>query len=279
MKIGKYTKLKSNKYSVVIDDITVKLYDDVIVKYELLRLKEIDEKLFKEITEYNDRLEAYYKALKYITKKLRTEKEIYKYLDKDYNKDIILETIDKLKRMGYLNKDLYLKSYLSDQIHMTLNGPNKIKKDLVSLGYEEDEFKEVVDNIDGDVWFSKIEKIVNKKIKSNRNLGSNKLKEKIVYDLSNLGFYKWMIEDVIHRTEFGSNINILEKEYNKLYTKLSRKFDDSSIDYQIRMKLLQKGFYSSEIDEFIQIKRTLNEFFYYYYFVAVSVSDLLSCSV
>lgn len=255
MKIGKYTKLKSNKYSVVIDDITVKLYDDVIVKYELLRLKEIDEKLFKEITEYNDRLEAYYKALKYITKKLRTEKEIYKYLDKDYNKDIILETIDKLKRMGYLNKDLYLKSYLSDQIHMTLNGPNKIKKDLVSLGYEEDEFKEVVDNIDGDVWFSKIEKIVNKKIKSNRNLGSNKLKEKIVYDLSNLGFYKWMIEDVIHRTEFGSNINILEKEYNKLYTKLSRKFDDSSIDYQIRMKLLQKGFYSSEIDEFIQNKK------------------------
>ena len=255
MKIGKYTKLKSNKYSVVIDDITVKLYDDVIVKYELLRLKEIDEKLFKEITEYNDRLEAYYKALKYITKKLRTEKEIYKFLDKDYNKDIILETIDKLKRMGYLNKDLYLKSYLSDQIHMTLNGPNKIKKDLVSLGYEEDEFKDSIDNIDSDVWFSKIEKIVNKKIKSNRNLGSNKLKEKIVYDLSNLGFYKWMIEDVIHRTEFGSNINILEKEYNKLYTKLSRKFDDSSIDYQIRMKLLQKGFYSSEIDEFIQNKK------------------------
>ena len=64
-----------------------------------------------------------------------------------------------------------------------------------------------------------------------------------------------MIEDVIHRTEFGSNINILEKEYNKLYTKLSRKFDDSSIDYQIRMKLLQKGFYSSEIDEFIQNKK------------------------
>ena len=119
MKIGKYTKLKSNKYSVVIGDITVKLYDDVIVKYELLRLKEIDDKLFKEITEYNDRLEAYYKSLKYITKKLRTEKEIYKYLEKDYNKDIIFETIDKLKRMGYLNKELYLKSYLSDQVHMT----------------------------------------------------------------------------------------------------------------------------------------------------------------
>ncbi len=255
MKIGKYTKLKSNKYSVVIDDITVKLYDDVIVKYELLRLKEIDEKLFKEITEYNDKLEAYYKSLKYITRKLRTEKEIYKYLDKDYSKDVILETIDRLKRSGYLNKDLYLKSYLTDQVHMTLNGPNKIKKDLISLGYEENEFKESVDNIEDDVWLSKVEKIVNKKIKSNRNLGSNKLKEKLVYDLSNMGYYKWMIEDVIHNTEFSSNSNILEKEYNKIYTKLSRKFDGSNIDYQIRMKLLQKGFYSSEIDEFIQNKK------------------------
>lgn len=255
MKIGKYTKLKSNKYSVVIDDITVKLYDDVIVKYELLRLKEIDDKLFKEITEYNDRLEAYYKSLKYITKKLRTEKEIYKYLDKDYSKEIILETIDKLKRMGYLNKELYLKSYLSDQVHMSLNGPNKIKKDLVSLGYDEDEIKESIESIDNDIWLDKVQKIVNKKIKSNRNLGSNKLKEKLVYDLSNMGYYKWMIEDIIHSTEFSSDSNILEKEYNKLYARLSRKFDGSSVDYQIRMKLLQKGFYSSEIDEFMQNKK------------------------
>ena len=255
MKIGKYTKLKSNKYSVVIDDITVKLYDDVIVKYELLRLKEIDDKLFNEIIEHNDRLEAYYKSLKYITKKLRTEKEIYKYLDKDYSKDIILETIDKLKKMGYLNKDLYLKSYISDQVHMTLSGPNKIKKDLVSLGYEEDEFKESIENIDDEIWLTKVEKLVNKKIKSNKNLGNNKLKEKLVYELSNMGYYKWMIEEVIHNTKFNCDSNILEKEYNKLYTKLSRKFDGSSIDYQIKMKLLQKGFYSSEIDEFIQNKK------------------------
>lgn len=255
MKIEKYTKLKSNKYSVLIDGITVKLYDDVIVKYELLRLKEIDENLFKEITEYNDRLEAYYKALKYITKKLRTEKEIYKYLDKDYSKEIILETIDRLKKYGYLNKALYLKSYLSDQVYITLNGPNKIRKDLISLGYEEDEFEEEISNINDEVWLSKIEKIVNKKIKSNRNLGNNKLKEKLVYDLGNMGYYKWMIEDIIHRTEFYSNSNILEKEYNKLYTRLSKKVDESNIDYQIRMKLLQKGFYSSEIDDFIQNKK------------------------
>lgn len=258
MKIGKYTKLRSNKYSVVIDNDVVKLYDDVIVKYELLRLKDIDEKLFKEIMEYNDKLDAYYKSLKYITKKLRTEKEIYKYLEKGYSKDTILETIDRLKKMGYLNKDLYLKSYVSDQVNMTLNGPNKIRKYLVTLGYEEGEIKEVLDTIDDDLWLSKIEKLVNKKIRSNRNLGSNKLKEKIVYDLCNIGFYKWMIEDVIHSTCFGDSSIVLEKEYNKLLTKLSRKFEGSNLYYQIKVKLLQKGFNSSEIDEIICKKRTLD---------------------
>jgi regulatory protein len=178
MKIVKYTKLKSNKYSVLIDDVNVKLYDDVIVKYELLRTKEIDEKLFKEIADYNDKLEAYYKSLKYITKKLRTEKEIYKYLEKDYDKKVIFETIDRLKKMGYLNEELYLKAYVSDQINMSLVGPNKIKKDLTALGYKEEDIIEYIDNIDRDVWISKIEKLVNKKLNGNRNLGVLKLKDK-----------------------------------------------------------------------------------------------------
>ena len=255
MKISKYTKLKDNRYSVKIDDLTIKLYDDVIVKFELLRVKEIDESLFKEITEYNDKLEAYYKSLKYITRKLRTEKEIYKYLEKDYDKEVILETIDRLKKMGYLNKEVYLKSYITDQLNMYLVGPNRIRKDLVSLGYKEEEFNQMIDDIDDQVWFQKIEKLVKKKIASNRNLGNSKLKEKISFDLSNLGFYKWMIEEVIHNSEFKDNSNILEKEYNKFYNKLSKKFDGSTLDYQVRIKLIQKGFSSSEIDNFLQNKK------------------------
>lgn len=255
VKISKYTKLKGNKYSVKIDDITIKLYDDVIVKYELLRLKEIDDKLFKEITEYNDKLEAYYKSLKYITRKLRTEKEIYKYLGKDYDKKVIDETIDRLKKMGYLNKEVYLKCYISDQLNMNLVGPNKIKKDLASLGYSDEEIVPLIEEIDDVVWFEKIEKLVTRKIRANRNLGNNKLKEKISYDLSNLGFYKWMIEDVICNSEFKDSSDILEKEYNKIYNKLVKKFDGSALDYQVKIKLIQKGFSTSDIDDFMQNKK------------------------
>ena len=257
VKIEKYTKLKDNRYIVKIDDLDIKLYDDVIVKYELLRLKKIDDKLFKEIVSYNNKLEAYYKSLKYITRKLRTEQEIFKYLEKDYDKSIILDTIDKLKKNGYLNRELYLKSFVSDQIHMNLVGQNRIKKDLVNLGYTEEEIVPYIEEVSDDVWFEKINKLVVRKINANRNLGNNKLKEKISYDLCNLGFYKWMVEEVIHNTEFKDNSDLLEKEYNKLFNKLSKKYDGSVLYYQIKVKLVQKGFNSSEIDDFVQNKKNL----------------------
>lgn len=248
MKIEKYKKLKSNKYEVVIDDIKVKLYDDVIVKFQLLRKKEISLEEFEEITEYNDRLEAYYKSLRYITKKLRSEKEIWKYLEKDYSKEIIKETIDRLKNDGYLNEEIFLKSYISDQINFGSYGPNKVKDDLIKLGINEEEVEEKVNQIDNDVWLDKIKKVISRRVNTNKTYGVYKLKEKIIYDLSRMGFYKWMIEDVIDECNITTDDCIVKKEYMKVYNKLSKKFEGSDLDYQIKMKLYQKGFTIEEID-------------------------------
>ena len=249
MKILKYTKMKSNKYKVKIDDLEVKLYDDVIVKYQLLRKKELTDEEFQEITEYNDNLEAYYRGLKYISSKMRTEKEIFYYLNKIYSKSVCNDVIARLKENGYINKDLYLKAYIDDQVNLGNNGPEKIKKDLVKLGYELDEVEKKINKIDDSIWFDKISRLVSKKIKANHSYGSYKIREKIVYDLVNLGYYKGMIEEVINSFDFEDDLNLVKKEYNKVYNKLSKKLEGSELNYQVRMKLLQKGFSNSAIDK------------------------------
>ncbi len=254
MKIEKYKKLKDNRYEVIIDDLKVKLYDDVIVKFELLRKKELTYEEFEEITEYNDHLESYYKSLRYITRKLRTEKEIWKYLEKDYSKEVIHDTIERLKQDGYLNKDLFLKSYLNDQIHFGTNGPNKVFDDLIQLGFKEEEFKERIEEIPDDVWKDKIEKIIHRRLNSNKSYGVFKLKEKLIYELGKMGFYKWMIEEVMEGIEFKENIDLVQKEYQKIYRRLLKKYEGNELDYQVRMKLFQKGFRTEEID---QIKKEL----------------------
>jgi len=249
MQIKKYTKLRSNKYKVLIDDIEVNLYDDVIIKYELLRKKEITEKEFKDIVEYNDSLESYYKALKYINIKLRTEKEIENYLNKIYPKRIIKETIKRLKDNGYLNKEYYLKCYIEDQVNLTNNGPLKIKKDLIKLGYSDIEVDAKLNNISNDIWLSKLENLIKKKINSNHNYSKYKLIQKIIYDLGAKGYYKWMIEDILKDVDIEVDNKVINKEYRKIYNKLSKKYTGNELDYQVKIKLLQKGFTNTEIEE------------------------------
>ncbi len=248
MIIKKYTKMKSNKYKVLIDDIEVKLYDDVIIKYQLLRKKELSDEEFQEITEYNDKLEAYYKALKYISNRLRTEKEVFYYLNKTYSKSVVKNTIESLKKDGYLNKEVYLKSYFSDQINLSYNGPEKIKKELTKLGFTEEEFEKNLKDISDDVWLDKIRHIIERKIKANHSYGIYKLREKIIYEIGNMGYYKWMIEEIINEFDFKTDSKIIEKEYRKIYNKLRKKLEGTELDYQVRIKLLQKGFSNSEID-------------------------------
>ena len=256
MKILKYTKLKSNQYKLLLDnDLEIKLYDDVIVKYDLIRNKELDDKKLEEITNYNNELEAYYKAIKFITTRLRTEKEIYKKLSNDYDNKIINKTIKKLKEEKYLNNDIYLKCYVDDQVLLNNIGPNKIKDNLLKLGLYEEDINNYLEGISREVWIEKLEKIINKKIKSNHSYSTNKLKEKLLYDLSREGFYKNMIEEVIDKSTFNNDNNLLEKEYDKLYNKLSKKYESKELEYQIKNKLLQKGFYYDDISNLIQEKK------------------------
>ena len=102
MKILKYTKLKNNQYKLDLDNgIEVKLYDDVILKENLLLTKELTNKQLDKIIELNDYYVAYYKALRLINIKLRSEKEIRENLKKTFNDEVISDVIKTLKKEGY----------------------------------------------------------------------------------------------------------------------------------------------------------------------------------
>ena len=66
MKIIKYTKKSANKYNILLENQeSVSLYSDLILKYNLLIIKEIDKNTLEAIKKDNLKLELYYKTLKY----------------------------------------------------------------------------------------------------------------------------------------------------------------------------------------------------------------------
>lgn len=242
MKIETFKKKRNNIYEITLSNKEkINLYDDIILKYELLIKKEIDNKLLEKIINNNKYLESYYIALKYISSKLRTEKEIRKKL-KDYNNDIILYTINRLKKENYLNDNLYIKSYINDEINLKLTGQNKILYDLKKLGFNELDILNYLNTIDNNIFIDKINKYINKRINNNHNLSGLFLKNKIIQELINKGFYKEDIINILNNYEFIDNKDIYEKEYNKIKNKLSKKYSKEELEYQIKNNLYKKGY-------------------------------------
>lgn len=251
MEIVKFKKKNNNQYSILLSDNTsLSFYDDTIIHYNLLVKKSISQEYLKEIVAFNQKYDAYYKALKLIKAKLRTEKELEQKLSKEsFSKEGIGFAIDKLKKQGYLNDEVYLKSYIADQVNLTLNGPNKIKFLLKRLGFDDiDQYLTIYD----DVWSEKIKKVIDKKTKANHNLSSVMLRQNIKNYLINLGYAKDMVEIYLEQQFIDDDTLILEKEALKEYRRLSRKYKDETLYNKLKYNLYKKGFSMGLIEETIK---------------------------
>lgn len=254
MKIVKYKKIKDNRYEILFDDNkTLILFDDVIIKFNLLALTDLDNKLMLSLKKYNNEKEAYYKSLKYISKKLRSEKEIKSYLKKlEYDNQLITKTIIDLKKDGYLKKEVYINAYVNDSLTLSKKGPYRILKELENLGFKEEDINKSLLKIEENIWLERIENFINKKINSNTNKGSRILKEKIIKDLIYLGYKTELINIKINDVDFNDS-SIIKKEVKKLKNKLSRKYSGTELNWQIKNKLYTKGFSADEINNLFEI--------------------------
>ncbi len=255
MKIKSYKKIKNNSYQVFFEekDSSVVLYDDIILKYNLLLKKELDEKELQQMIEENKSLTCYYKALKYITNKNRCKKEIREYLKRNqFSDQEILNTLLKMEERKLINDEAYLQAFIHDQIHLTNNGPGKIVKKLLALDFEEEQIKEYLACISNDIWQEKLKKIIEKKINTNKKEGIKKLKERILFSCMNEGFSKENIMAILDTIEIPKNNTILEKEALKLYNKLGKKYKEPELSYQTKGRLMNKGFLFEDIDSVLE---------------------------
>lgn len=241
MKIKKYIKVSSNKYKVILDnnDYLI-LYDDVVLKFELLLKKEIDD--IDKIKEYNNKYVLYDKVLSFISKKIRFEKEIRNYLSKYTNKEEDIEYIIKrLYENNYLNDKKYIKSYINDKINLYLDGPIKIKKSLINLGFNSEEIENELEVFNDDLINERISKYINKSLKNN-NKSMYIFKNKMLVNLINLGYLK---EDILRNLNLISfdDSNLRLKEEEKLRKKYKNKYTGYELDMFIKRKLYEKGYH------------------------------------
>lgn len=251
MQVLNYKKLKSNLYQVEFDDgKSYKIYDDIIIKYELLIDKNISKNKLNDILCENELLESYYQALKYINIKMRTEKEIRAYLKKkDISSVSVDYAVDKLKNEGYINEDIYTKAYIQDAINLSNDGPKKIEADLLKLGIKEETITKYLD-YDNEIWKIKINKILEKKAKVNK-YSKSLFKNKMYTYLYSLGYSSNELKNIIDDFEIDTTSSF-NKEADKTWKLLINKYDKKEAILKFKNKLYQKGYSLDEINSYIE---------------------------
>lgn len=244
--IIKYSKGRGNTYIIHFNDEKVTLYDDLVIKHELLLKKELDEKKLELIKKEQLKLESYYVALRFLNVKMRSKKEVRIYLKKkDYSNDDINETISKLENQGYLNDMEYAKCFIHDRFVLSSDGPIKINNELVKLGISDSDFSIIKDS----EWEDKLLKLVNKKVTTYRHDSAFSIKNKIQKYFLNLGYPLDMVLKVIQNVEINDSDDLLVREIVKLEKRLGRRYEGEDLKQQIKKKLYQKGFSLDKIDE------------------------------
>ncbi|MBQ9071621.1 MAG: RecX family transcriptional regulator [Bacilli bacterium] len=254
MKIDKIIKMKDNKYKIYIDGESFITYDNVILDNDLLYKKDIDNKFYNKLINDTKYYDIYNKTVKYILKKKRSEKEINEYLVKsEVNEKDINKIITKLKDIRLINDIEYCKSYINDKVYLSKNGINKIRIDLLEQNIPIEIIEQELKNIDSDILNDRLEKLIIKKINSNKKYSNFHLKQKILMEMINLGYPKEKILQIIDNN-LEDDDKIVKREFDKLYTKLKIKYNGYELKNKLKQKLLSKGFDLDIINKLIQEK-------------------------
>ena len=190
MKIEKYEKIGTLKYRLYLDNgEIIDTYDDVILENELLLKKELDEHLYNKIL-IDTNLQEYYNAcVKYIQTRLRSTKEIDDYLKrKQVTEEDRIFIIEKLTKKGLLNDKYFTKCFIHDKLKFTNMGEYRIINELKKLNISTPIIEENKYLFNEEIIQEKINKKIEKAIKSNHKLDNYKLRNKLYNSLLRDGY-------------------------------------------------------------------------------------------
>ncbi len=158
-------KKDKDRYNIYVDNkFLLGVHEDVIVNMNLYKNKELNSEDIKEINRKENFAKSKNSAIKYISYKMRCEKEIREKLKSlDYNENIIEDTIYYLKKENLLNDDEYVKSFFHDKAIIYHHSMKKIAYDLKSKIIDENiiyKYMNIYEELDRD----NILYFINKKI-------------------------------------------------------------------------------------------------------------------
>ncbi|KAF1305411.1 recombination regulator RecX [Candidatus Enterococcus willemsii] len=251
LKVTSISKDKSNFYKVRFDDKReLRISEDLLVRYRLLKGTEITEQVFEEIKKsagYDIGLQL---AMNYISYQLRTEQEMRIYLkDKEINREDTQKIIQRLQELQLVDDVVYGQSFVRTQMRLSDKGPQAISQQLRKKGLKNDVIEEVMYLYTPEDQFDIAFKTATKSLQMFHGKSHRETLQKLRIKLMQKGFSSDIISLVMaelpDEKDEEAEWDAIQKEGAKL---LRRHPNDQQ---KLKQKLYQKGFEFDLIQRFI----------------------------
>lgn len=248
MEIKRIVKSKKEMYQVYFDDgQSLKVHEESLVRYLLVPGKELTEDEFETLKESLEYDRAYTSALKYISYKLRSVKELETHLSEYYEQKLVRQTVYRLQDEGYLNDEAYAEAFRNTVFNTSDKGPMHLVRELKKQGISNDlieKEREVLDNmIDSD----RMNKLKDKFLRSHRG-SYRQFKEKLKEKLITRGYQKHHLELIVFDDDFDED-TYFEKDFEKYYNKYQRRESGLKLKQKMIAAMMSKGYSYDKISE------------------------------
>lgn len=183
-------KRNQRRYTIHFDDGEwLGLFDELVVKHGLKVDMEVDSQKIAKLAREDDAKKSMDMSLRYLQYRSRSQKEMEDYLEaKGFERDIIDETIDKLKSYGYINDLAFARDWVSHRMATKPMGRAMIKRELYYKGIDNEIIEKSLDQFSENEEEEQAYKLALKYIKRYRNLDTREQFYKIGQALARRGF-------------------------------------------------------------------------------------------
>jgi regulatory protein len=191
------TKIESQKKnpkrrSIFLDgEFAFGLDEEVLYKYGLKEGEELDQKKIGQILESEVKKESKDAALKFLSYRMRSEKEVRdKLKKKEFANDLIDEVIKDLKRINLIDDSNFASAFVRDKISNKPQGKILLKQELWKKGIKDETIEKVLKEYfeDEEEELNLAKNLLEKRKKRYENLDKNIAKRRMMSFLLRRGF-------------------------------------------------------------------------------------------
>ncbi|MCP0887939.1 recombination regulator RecX [Ligilactobacillus sp. WILCCON 0076] len=245
-RVGRYNIYLDGTYSFSVSE-------DVLIKFQLSKGQELTKEQISNLTDADSFSKDYNRAINYLSRQLRTEKEVSDYLIKnDVNPETIEQILIKLRSLNLVNDLFYSQSYVRTVMNTSDKGPSVIRQKLRLKGITESLIDDALTQFTQELQLEKAVLIAKKLAAHYHNQSFSTLKNKIHQNLLVKGFNSDItslaLTELDLKKEQSNELSLLTTQAVKLLHRY-RRFSAKECKQKTIAALYRKGFTFDDITQ------------------------------